>query len=250
MERRSTQVPVDLGESYFDRHVLFHTHIAKSAGTSILDALTDMLGPDAVMNYNLSPTPDAAVPSLSVGRRRSLKLLSGHFWYGTQDRHFDRRPIYLAAVRDPIERFISLFHFALVDGAHPLYREFDTRGVDGSARWFFLERPRFANEMSNSLGVPDGMNPIDWLEQRYAIVTPTARADSLIARLYEIFAPDREPRVWRSNPASSAAFTLSATVAEECRAAATADVLLCRQVEDRYEAWLHNLRARLQRLRS
>jgi hypothetical protein len=239
-------VSVGLGENYFDRHILFHTHIAKSAGTSILDALTEMLGPDDVMNRNQSADPDSAVSSLSLSRRRSLKLLSGHFWYGTQDRHFDRRPIYLAAVRDPIQRFISLFHFVLAFDTHPLYREFDTRGPDGSARWFFTEKPRFANEMSNSFGVPPGASPVDWVEHRYAIIVPTKRADSLIAKLYELLAPDTKPRLWRSNLAPRSGFTISAETADECRAAAARDVLLCRQIEERYDDWLHNLGGRLQ----
>lgn len=234
-----------LGDSYFDRHVLIHTHIAKSAGTSILDALTDILGPDHVMNENRSPNPRSAVSSLSSSRRRSLKLISGHFWYGRRARHFDRRPVYLAAVRDPIERFISLFHFVLAGEKHPFHREFDRRGPDGSARWFF-RKPQYANEMSNSLGVPKGMSPGEWLEERYAIVAPTARVDSLVAKFYEVFEHDAELRIWRSNPAPMSGFTISPEVAEECRAAAARDILLCQQVDERYDEWLHNLRDRLQ----
>ena len=234
-----------LGGDYFARHILFHTHIAKSAGTSIRDALSEILGPADVMDRNGSPDPDSAVSSLSSTRRRSLRLLSGHFWYGTQERYFDRRPVYLAAVRDPIERFISLFHFVLAGDSHPLHREFTARGPDGSARWYFLERPRFANEMTSSFGIPAGVSPIEWLEHRYAIVAPTARTDTLIAKLYDLFAPDIPPRIWRSNPAPGSGFTVSAKVAEECRAAAARDILLCRQVEDRYDEWLHNLGTRL-----
>ncbi len=240
------QRAVTLGDDYFDRRILFHTHIAKSAGTSIYDALADILGTDVVISRNQSPDPDTAVASLSSSRRGALKLLSGHFWYGTQERHFDRRPAYIGTVRDPIQRFVSLFHFVLASrNTHPLCREFEARGPDGSARWFFLERPRFANEMSNSFGVRPGMSPIDWVERRYAIVAPAARTDSLIAKLYGIFAPDSEPRVWRSNPAPSSGFTISAAVAEECRAAAGSDLQLCRQVEERYDEWLHNLADRL-----
>jgi len=234
-----------LGEAYFDRHILLHSHIAKSAGTSILDALTEILGPSSVLDRNRSTDPETAVSSLSWSHKRSLKLLSGHFWHGTQERYFERRPVYLASVRDPIERFISMYHFALVDGAHPLYREFDTRGPDGAALWFFTENPRLANEITNSLGVPPEMNPIDWIESRYAIVAPAARTDSLIAKLYEVFAPDAEPRPWRSNAGPRPTFSIQPQVAEECRAAAARDTLLCRQIEDRYDAWLHNLAARL-----
>jgi hypothetical protein len=237
---------IGLGESYFDRHILLHTHIAKSAGTSILDALADILGPDNVMNRNRFASPNSAVSSLSRSRRRELKLLSGHFWYGTQERYFDRRPVYLAAVRDPIERFISLFHFVLAGETHPLHREFVKRGPDGSARWFFLENPRFTNEMTNSLGVPPDVSPVEWIERRYAIVAPTARADSLIAKLYEIFEHDSPPRTWRSNQAPRSGFTVSAEIADECRAAAAKDALLCRQIDEQYDEWLHNLGARLQ----
>lgn len=234
-----------LGETYFDHHILLHTHIAKSAGTSILDALTEILGSSSVLDRNRSADPDTAVSSLSWNRKRSLKLLSGHFWHGTQERYFERRPVYLAAVRDPIERFISMYHFALADEAHPLYREFEPRGPDGAARWFLIENPRFVNEMTNSLGVPPDTNPIDWIEHRYAIVAPTARTDSLIAKLYEIFAPDTEPRHWRSNAGPRPKFSIRAEVAEECRAGAARDALLCRHIEDRYDEWLHNLAARL-----
>lgn len=235
-----------LGESYFNRHILFHTHIAKSAGTSILDALTDIFGAASVMNRNRAADPEVAVRTLSWSRKRSLKLLSGHFWYGTQDGYFNRRPVYLAAVRDPIQRFNSLFHFALASRTHPLHARFDRLGPDGSARWFFLENPRLANEMTNSFGVPLGMSPVEWIERRYAIVVPTARTDSLIAKLYEIFADGIPPRTWRSNPAPLSGFTISPAVAEECRASAARDVLLCRQMEDRCDEWLHNLTARLQ----
>lgn len=234
-----------LPQGYFDRHILFHTHIAKSAGTSIVDAFTDMLGRDSVMDRNKFDDPHSAVPSLSLSRRRALKLLSGHFWYGTQERYFERRPVYVASVRDPIERFNSLYHFVLAGDGHPFRREFEARGPDGSARWFFLDNPRLANEMANSFGVPPDVSPIDWVEHRYAIVAPSLRIDSMIAKLYAIFAPDMPPRIWRSNPAPRSGFAISTEVAEECHSVAANDVLLCRQIEDRYDDWLHNLGARL-----
>jgi hypothetical protein len=234
-----------LGPSYFERHVILHTHIAKSAGTSIVDALTRMLGPASVMDRNRAADPESAVASLDWSRRRALKVLSGHFWYGTQERYFERRPVYIAAVRDPIVRFMSLFNFVLAGEGHPFRREFD-RGPNEAARWFFLENPRFANEMANSLGVPEDKSPIDWLESKYAIVAPTHKVDSLIAKLHEFLAPEIEPRRWRSNPAPRSDFIISPAVAEECRASAARDVLLCKQVEAAYDDWLHHLRARLQ----
>ncbi len=225
---------------FFDQRIIFHTHIAKAAGSTLLRAFTDMFGSRVYdLRDKTPPNTSALTPTL----RRQIWVLSGHFWYGGQDRFFERQPVYLASVRHPVDRFVSFYRFVMSsDPPHPALRRMEGKSFGQVVRDFIeASHPLINNEMSRSLGVMDDLKA---LENTYAIVAPNNRINELAAALARCF--DREIALARrENIGIGPDVSMDEETSRMLLRFNQKDMALWDYVNCRFDGWLGNLESRL-----
>ncbi|MEM8550827.1 MAG: sulfotransferase family 2 domain-containing protein [Pseudomonadota bacterium] len=102
------------------RPVLFFIHIPKCAGSSLIKVILRHFKKRAIALQNpelrrsLEEEPNSA-------RDDKYDAVYGHFQFGMHGK-FDRPPIFLSCVRDPIDRVCSLFNFIHLCGDHNLHK--------------------------------------------------------------------------------------------------------------------------------
>jgi hypothetical protein len=236
------------GPAFFERAVLIHTHIERTAGTSLRLALADLLGAGHVHNLNL---PGAALPHLMAqDDRRKIWALTGHFPFASMDWAFARKPVYLASVREPVERFLSYYAFVTTSPGHP-GNAFLAGKTPDQAIAAFLARdpPLVVNDMSATLGISRRRDIASHLEKNYAIVAPRERINELIAKLYAIFGGDAAPtKIHNAGPGEATAIEPSSRLLFRSRN--QTDSALYEYVSERFDSWLNDLEARLWRKRT
>ena len=123
----------------FSKHVLIFPHIPKTAGSSVGDSIVDTLGADRCHRLRMQKIENprsSRAAELGVlahefmlktaghvtGRHYllskrtspeaigSARFLWGHFRIG-EEPDTGRRPRYITVVRDPVDRFLSYFHY-------------------------------------------------------------------------------------------------------------------------------------------
>lgn len=99
-------------------HIVF-IHIPKAAGTSANHFFQNAYGKDKVgwlgMNFNAEQLQKSNIQSLA-----EFKVIGGHFPYSTAAT-FPWRNTYIAVLRDPISRAISLYRYIQRIETHPLH---------------------------------------------------------------------------------------------------------------------------------
>lgn len=123
----------------FSRQVLVFVHIPKTAGSAICDALFEQLGADRCLVVNdgkVAKIHESRLRKFAWGAGKSLRnaalrlrgvdpllpkgvaradlarllLLEGHYALGDELK-LGRKPLYLATVRDPVDRFLSDYYY-------------------------------------------------------------------------------------------------------------------------------------------
>jgi hypothetical protein len=99
---------------------LYFMHIPKTAGTSVRAVLAEQYRPEELLlvyedELNLAH-PDEAFTARARTRLHETRIIYGHYYYGIHEL-LGSRPIYVAIIRDPIERVLSFYnHSARVPG--------------------------------------------------------------------------------------------------------------------------------------
>ena len=188
---------------YFSRNVFVHTHLAKTAGTSFVSG--HALDPWGRAMYD-TRGGKPRVNELSVEQRRAIWLFSGHFWFDTQERPIRQHKRYFVIVRDPVDRFVSLYNYVAAAKSHPGHNKYGGINVEGAFRYL---RDNTPNAMFNSVcamfgdraartrpGQPgrvvrrsrpvlfEEARPV--IEQHYALVIPMERIDDAMRRVGEV----------------------------------------------------------------
>lgn len=134
--------------------VLF-LHIPKAGGQTLGEVVysqtRDEAAPDdgvlkagvAYLTYGFLKERPLAVPThvLPLLKRQDLRAVIGHFWFGLHE-HMARPSVYVTALRDPVERVLSLYYYTRLHDsvsldafiADPPFREVDndqTRRIAG-----------------------------------------------------------------------------------------------------------------------
>ena len=99
------------------RPVLIHIHIPKTSGTTINKVLCDAIGG---RNFSHGPKHADMFTAMSQAERDSIDFLFGHFPYGLHEA-FTRPVRYVACVREPRQRLLSLYRYVLARDVHPLH---------------------------------------------------------------------------------------------------------------------------------
>ena len=172
-------------------HVLLHTHIPKTGGSTLSQGLSAIVG--AVHAMDLRLNRHIPLAGMSRADLDGLHLLSGHFSYGDHP-DFGRTPLYIAAVREPVARAVSDYRFLSTHkdhGQHHLVtgRDFEEAWNNQAA----VLGPAFHDLQSHYLagahrgrGVdPDGL----WqrVEEDYFLVIPQTELTRAIQSLRSAF---------------------------------------------------------------
>lgn len=93
---------------------LFFIHIPKCAGTSFRDVLKRWFGQDLL---HIDAQDSQALARTIARRAAPPRAVTGHFVYGVHEQ-LAGRPRYVSLVRDPLERFVSLYKHARSNLGH------------------------------------------------------------------------------------------------------------------------------------
>lgn len=231
----------------FDRSILIHTHIEKTAGSTLVRGLARALGPDRV--YDLRVVANPRLPTLTAEAKRNIYVLTGHFHYGTQDQYFDRKKVYIACVRQPLDRLRSYFNFVRTRPNHPGYSALVDKKFSELVQDIIAGRSLRVNGMSRALsGVarPSKEDLLNHVERNYAIVTPHHRVNDTLRELASLLGTRFRRDLHRNKSDEDAADDVGSLEAN-FNAVSGLDNELYQYVSERYDAWLADLPQRLER---
>lgn len=224
--------------AFFGRHIVLHTHVEKAAGSTVCYALTHMFGPEHCLDLRTpgSPRPEAVPPDSRAG----LRLLSGHFQAGSHEHMFDRQPVRIATVREPLDRLQSFLGFIARSPGHPDHARLGTLPPDDAVEAMLAEGHRMtANSQCQVLSrVPAFAPARDAAEEEYLLVLPHAGALELASLFAEALRLPRPNHKIRRNQSPPFARPILGARAETLVRAATAE-------DARLVAWAEENAARL-----
>lgn len=222
-------------EAFMKAHVFLHTHIPKTAGSSLSSGLSGIVGGASTMELRYR----RAIPieDMCQADRDRLHLVSGHFSYGVHE-HFSRSPLYVAAVRDPAERAVSNWRFlrgAPDHGGHDKAMELD---FPAFWDWQCREDTRSALNAQSRILCGGTSASEDLLARRiendYFLLVPQKHMTRTLQRLRGAFGVG-----WARTPPHNVSkghdVTLDPALRAEILAANATDAALVRRVEDEFE---------------
>lgn len=219
---------------FLARHILIHTHVPKTAGSTLSHALAGIVGGANALDMRLRRA--LRLRDLTAEDRAELRCISGHFVYGLHTR-FSQVPLYLAAVREPVSRAISDFRFNLRNPNHADHAMLQDKSFEEA--WDLVTgkaaHARF-NEQSRILcGLAPEVQPepdMIWhrLDHDYFLIIPQARMGDAIRDLRAAFGLPWT-RIPMMNAAQGPEVEISPAMEDKVRAANQLDILLCNRVE-------------------
>ena len=235
--------PPDLARrrGFLAEHILIHTHVPKTAGSTLAHALSAIVGGTQAMDLRLKR---ALRPrQMTDEDKRELRMISGHFVYGMHER-FPQKPLYLAAVRDPIERAVSYFRFVIGTPTHPNHDEFTSLGFEGA--WEHMTGRAALTRSNEQSAILSGIQPGEatqdallWqrVENDYFLVIPQGRMDDAIRRLRAAFGLPWT-RIARMNASHAGTPEISPDMRARIEAENTLDMALVEWAERNFDARL------------
>ena len=232
--------------SFFDDHLVIHPHIEKTAGSTLVRGFMREFGREHVCDVR--PSHTVKPEFLDEEAKRNIYLVTGHFHYGTQDRHFRRRGIYVACVRPPLSRYRSYYNFVRVRSGHPGYASMQGKTFAEMVEEFLAGDRRRANVMSRTItgnSRPDRKQVLASAEANYAIITPHDRVNDTLRTLLPIFGGRLGRKNLHMNRGGSEPAEDIGPLADKFAAANSLDCELYDYVRERYDTWLADLGRRV-----
>lgn len=113
-----------------DGEALIFLHIPKTAGTTLNRIIEWQYSPLSIFTmdpYRIRATPER-LRKLSEQRRRRLRVVRGHLYYGIHDA-LPQGATYMTMLRDPVARFFSSYYFIQRRPLHPMHRKVTTERI-------------------------------------------------------------------------------------------------------------------------
>ncbi len=113
-----------------DGKALIFLHIPKTAGTTLNRIIEWQYNPLAIFTmdpYRIRATPER-LGKLSEGRRRRLRMVRGHLYYGIHEL-LPQGGTYFTMLREPVARFFSSYYFIQRRPLHPMHRKVTTERI-------------------------------------------------------------------------------------------------------------------------
>ena len=113
-----------------DQKALIFLHIPKTAGTTLNRIIEWQYNPVTIFTmdpYRIRATPER-LQTLSEERRRRLRMVRGHFYYGVHE-YLPQGGTYITMLREPVARFFSSFFFIQRRPLHPMHRKVTTERI-------------------------------------------------------------------------------------------------------------------------
>ncbi|HWA02569.1 MAG TPA: hypothetical protein VG819_03475 [Rhizomicrobium sp.] len=230
---------------FFDKNILIHTHIEKTAGSTLVRSFKRAFGEARVHDIR---SPQALRPEhLPDDAKDRIYLLTGHFHFGTQDRYFGRNKIYLASVRPPLERFRSYFNFVRIRPTHPGYAAMAGKSFAEVVEQA-LQTGRRRNVMARTLtGLvqPTHDQVVANLEDAYAIVSPHQKINETLRALIAYLGGGEFAKDLHVNKGAADPDEDIGSLAEAFNRLNALDCDTYQYVLDRYDSWFGALDARM-----
>lgn len=150
--------------AFLKAHILLHSHVPKTGGSALSAGLSAIVGGVHAVDFRLKTK--VRMSDISAEEMQMLYLLAGHFKFGVHTElpgGQNRIPLYIAAVRHPVERAVSSYRYF---SSQPLADErAHVAGRDFEAAW----------EASMKAGGAQASNP------QAAVLTSTKRGQPIDA---------------------------------------------------------------------
>ena len=205
---------------FLNRHIFIHTHVPKTAGSSLSHGLMSLFGATVCLDERLAPHLRAR--ELTRAERDALNYVGGHFKYG-KHREFSQCPLYIACVRDPLDRAISYYRYVLSSSKHPNHQEFRDRTFEQS--WHHMTGRAAATRSDEQSRIICGIGwnePVDTeivtrrVTHDYLLVIPHHKVETTLKRLRRAFNLPGTPNS-RVNTSSAPVPDVPTSLAEEIR---------------------------------
>lgn len=187
--------------AFLAEHILIQTHIPKTAGTAISTGLSSIVGGTHALDVRLR----RSVPfdQLTEEDMADIHFLSGHFGFGVH-RRLNRKPLYVAAVREPVSRVVSYYRylqdhpdqpnsrFAIGRSFEEFWPDFDRANRDIMRD---IQSRMLMGHMSNHH--LDWEDVIDRVENDYFLIMPNPEVSATLRRLRAAFGVpwSKSPRI-------------------------------------------------------
>jgi hypothetical protein len=235
-------------EPDIDCSIIIHTHIPRTAGTSFVNLLKLQYGNEAVL-YDGDPVWQK-FDSLELNSKDLLryKAVSGHFCYGIHLK-FSKCPLYIATVRDPIDRTASAIRFIRENKDHYLNPILGGLNYDQSLSALIeLKEFRLIGRQCEFLSqLDDFTHARRVIDKSYYMVAPVERYADLIT-LLECFIFKAKARVANENVSNKSTEEFSFSSLANIRDIAMNDFLLVEYVRksfaEKYDYLLNKINSK------
>lgn len=204
------------------RMMLVYTHIPKCGGTTLDRIFIEMFGPLRHLRIDFAPGREHRLPTnLPEDVRNRIDIVSGHFGYARQELEvFRRKLLYIASVRDPVDRIISFYKFMsakYLDHKTEKAAFFCRNPNDVIQDFIRTNHPIVRNQQCSYLGGIDFETAKNNVEINYLFVSNLPRIQSLLDLVLPISSVDRVPEMVIHKKSSTDAITLDDSIVEKLR---------------------------------
>jgi hypothetical protein len=246
LQKRARALPAP---EIFRDHIVMHTHIEKTAGSTLTRGFIDAFGRGHV--WDIRGRKREKPEFLSAADRDQIFVLAGHFLFGAHAEYFDRVPVYVACVRAPFQRFRSAYDFARTRPNHPSYPRTEGRTFPQAVEDLLKSPKSKLNIMARFLTgqVQPGLaHLLKNVEDDYLIVSPSHRVNDTLNALIPLFGGGAVDTELYRNKTPDPSSEDVGDLKELFDHANALDVQLVQFVEANYDRWLAELPARLSAL--
>ncbi|MGQ0502019.1 MAG: glycosyltransferase family 2 protein [Panacagrimonas sp.] len=166
-----------------DPRILF-VHIPKTAGMSLYYALLNWAGTERSLRFSHGSDQEReAFRQLSAEQVRSYRLITGHFSAVLFGEKCGAEWNYISVVRDPVERFVSMYRYVTAWADHPEHRFVKGFSAREYFEWLSRHHPFSRNTQSKMLTGTENLAVARQRLARYRLLGSLARLPEFVAEL-------------------------------------------------------------------